>query len=113
MPISNSRSRLARTQWSWLEEALRGEKSGLFAASVRRAAQWSSLGYKAGIQSREAAYRRGWLSKKRLPRLTVCIGNITVGGTGKTPLVIRLVTDLLAKGVRPAVLLRGYKRERQ
>src|SRR5258708_2730595 len=64
-----------------------------------------------GVRGREMAYEKGLLPVKRLPRPTLCVGNITVGGTGKTPLVMRLVTDLLAKGGRPAVLLRGYKRE--
>ncbi len=108
----SSRLRLTHSKWAWLEEALRGDKPGFWASSLRRAATWSSLGYKAGVTSRETAYRRGWLQKKRLPRPTVCVGNITVGGTGKTPLVIRLAHDLLEKGLRPAVLLRGYKRER-
>ncbi len=105
--------RFNHSTWSWLEEALRGETTGLFAASVRRAAEWGSLGYQAGVNSREAAYRRGWLQKRRLPRPTVCVGNITVGGTGKTPLVIRLASDLLERGLRPAILLRGYKREKK
>ena len=96
----------------WWEEILRGQRSGLFAESVRRAAQVGSWGYKMGVRGREMAYESGLLRVKRLPRPTVCVGNITVGGTGKTPLVMRLVSDLLAKGCRPAVLLRGYKRER-
>jgi tetraacyldisaccharide 4'-kinase len=50
---------------------------------------------------------------KRLPHPTICVGNITVGGTGKTPLVMRLANDLLARGLRPAVLLRGYRREQK
>src|SRR5262249_6826402 len=72
-----------------------------------------SWGYGIGVRSREVAYEKGLLRSKRLPRPTICVGNITVGGTGKTPLVMRLVSDLLVKGCRPAVLLRGYKRERK
>jgi len=40
------------------------------------------------------------------------VGNITAGGTGKTPLVLKLCRDLQARGLKPAVLLRGYKRLR-
>lgn len=80
--------------------------------SLQRVAEWGSWGYGAGIRGRQAAYRRGWLPVNRLPRPTICVGNITVGGTGKTPLVILLAKDLMAKGLRPAVLLRGYKREK-
>jgi tetraacyldisaccharide 4'-kinase len=97
----------------WWEAVLRGERPGLLAEGVRRAARLGSWGYALGVRGREAAYQKGLLSTKRLPRPTVCVGNITVGGTGKTPLVMRLVSDLLAKGCRPAVLLRGYKRERR
>src|ERR1017187_5804553 len=96
----------------WWEQILRGERNDLLAQSIRRFAQLGSWGYAAGIRGRELAYRHGFLSVKRLPHPTICVGNITVGGTGKTPLVIRLASDLLAKGLKPAVLLRGYKREK-
>jgi tetraacyldisaccharide 4'-kinase len=97
----------------WWEEMLRGQRNGLFAESLRHAARLGSLGYKLGVRGREMAYEKGLLKAKRLPRYTICVGNITVGGTGKTPLVMRLVSDLIARGCRPAVLLRGYKRERK
>lgn len=96
----------------WWEQILRGERNDLLAHSVRRFAQLSSWGYAAGVRGRDLAYQHGLFSVKRLPHPTICIGNITVGGTGKTPLVIRLVSDLLARGLKPAVLLRGYKREK-
>jgi tetraacyldisaccharide 4'-kinase len=98
---------------SWWEETLRGQRTGLLAESLRHAARLGSWGYRMGIRGREVAYESGLLAIKRLPRPTICVGNITVGGTGKTPLVMRLVTDLLAKGCRPAILLRGYKREQK
>lgn len=100
-----------KDQMPWWEQVLRGEKDGLLAGSIRKIARLGSLGYGAGVKGRDLAYKRGWLEVKRLPQPTVCIGNITVGGTGKTPLVIRLANDLMARGLRPAVLLRGYKRE--
>jgi len=90
---------------------LRGQRGGILAESLRRAARVGSWGYGIGVRGREVAYESGLLRVKRLPRPTICVGNITVGGTGKTPLVMRLVNDLLAKGCHPAVLLRGYKRE--
>jgi tetraacyldisaccharide 4'-kinase len=101
----------AASTLSWWEEMLRGQRNGLLADSLRRAARLGSWGYGLGVRGREVAYEKGLLRVKRLPRPTICVGNITVGGTGKTPLVMRLVSDLLAKGCRPAVLLRGYKRE--
>lgn len=55
-------------------------------------------------------YRQGWLATSRLPCRVVSVGNVTVGGTGKTPVVILLVEWLQAQGRRVAVLSRGYKR---
>jgi tetraacyldisaccharide 4'-kinase len=96
----------------WWEEVLRGHRQDLLSQSLRRVAKLGSWGFAAGIKGRDLAYRHGLFKVKRLPQPTICIGNITVGGTGKTPLVIRLAKDLLAQGLHPAVLLRGYKRER-
>lgn len=95
----------------WWVDILRGRKQGIMAGSLRHAARLASLGFSAGVHGRTLAYRKGWLKTHRLPRPTLCVGNITTGGTGKTPLVIRLATDLMALGLRPAVLLRGYARE--
>ena len=61
---------------------------------------------------RHAAYRRGWLKTRRLNRPVVSVGNLSVGGTGKTPLVILMARTLLASGHRPCILTRGYGRRR-
>ena len=66
--------------------------------------------YRGVISARLAAYRRGWLKTSRLQVPVVSVGNLTLGGTGKTPTVIALVRDLVRRGRHPAVLTRGYGR---
>lgn len=57
---------------------------------------------------RKKAYQRGWFRSEKLPVPVIVVGNISVGGTGKTPLVIRLVEILRQEGYHPGVLSRGY-----
>jgi tetraacyldisaccharide 4'-kinase len=57
---------------------------------------------------RASAYRRGWLASDQLPVPVISVGNLTMGGTGKTPLVMAVARILLDAGRRPAVVSRGY-----
>lgn len=57
---------------------------------------------------RRQAYRLGWLNSRRLQVPVIVVGNISVGGTGKTPLIIWLARKLVAMGHRPGIILRGY-----
>jgi tetraacyldisaccharide 4'-kinase len=59
---------------------------------------------------RRMLYRSGVLPVQRLPVPVVVIGNITVGGSGKTPLVAALARALAARGWRPGIVSRGYGR---
>ena len=63
------------------------------------------------VRIRRMAYQRGWLPQRHLPKPVVSIGNVTVGGTGKTPFVIWLAQQLHTKGKRVAILSRGYGRQ--
>jgi tetraacyldisaccharide 4'-kinase len=67
-----------------------------------------SYPYNWGHQGRLQAYRRGWATVRRLPCRVVSIGNLTVGGTGKTPIVESVARFLQQEGLRVGVLSRGY-----
>jgi tetraacyldisaccharide 4'-kinase len=58
--------------------------------------------------TRRAAYRRGWLPVHGLPLPSVGVGNLTVGGSGKTPLAIWIARHYARRGLVPGILLRGY-----
>jgi tetraacyldisaccharide 4'-kinase len=60
------------------------------------------------VRFRVALYRAGWLPVRRLSCPVIVVGNITVGGTGKTPLVLWLYRWLEEQGWRPGVITRGY-----
>jgi tetraacyldisaccharide 4'-kinase len=70
-----------------------------------------SLGYGIGSYFRLAAYSKGYVKRVRLPVPVVSIGNITCGGTGKTPMAIDVTRRLIAAGYKVAVLSRGYARK--
>ena len=83
---------------------------------------WRRTKPPAWLQALVPIYRLGFLLDRKFnsarqppglhDRAIVVVGNITVGGSGKTPLVIRLCRILLAAGLRPAVVSRGYGRKR-
>jgi tetraacyldisaccharide 4'-kinase len=69
-----------------------------------------SIAYATGVRTRNRLYSAGLLPTKRLPRAVVSVGNLTVGGTGKTPTALWLAQQLIGKGYRVAILTRGYGR---
>lgn len=73
--------------------------------------RWCALPYGAVAGARRIGYQRGWLPQHRLPKPVISVGNMTVGGTGKTPLVMWLASRLNEQGKRVAILSRGYGRQ--
>lgn len=67
-----------------------------------------SILYGALVGGRNVLYDRGHMKRHQLPRPVISIGNITVGGTGKTPLTIRIAEMVQSMGFRPAIVSRGY-----
>jgi tetraacyldisaccharide 4'-kinase len=68
----------------------------------------AELAYRLAVGLRNTGYDAGLLRPRTSPLPAVSVGNLTVGGTGKTPVSAWIVGRLLALGARPAVLLRGY-----
>ncbi len=69
--------------------------------------------YQCLIRSRTWLYEHGWIPRHRLPRPVVSVGNLTVGGTGKTPVAMWVANVLVARGKKVAILSRGYRRTRR
>lgn len=64
------------------------------------------------VRWRHEFYARGLLKPKRLKATVISVGNLTVGGTGKTPMVLWLAEKFLAEGKKVAILSRGYRGSR-
>jgi tetraacyldisaccharide 4'-kinase len=68
-----------------------------------------SVVYGGYVRMRAWLHEQGWLKQKRLNARVISVGNLTVGGTGKTPMVLWLAEKFLAEGKRVAILSRGYR----
>lgn len=66
--------------------------------------------YGAAMKARRGLYRRGWLRAQNLGVPVISVGNLTMGGTGKTPLVEWIAAKLAAENRRVCILTRGYGR---
>lgn len=93
----------------YLFSVISDERRGPDAALLRGALAGLACAYTAGLKLYLFPYRTGLRKQARLPCPVISIGNISVGGTGKTPLVQRVCEFLTARGVKVCVLSRGYR----
>jgi tetraacyldisaccharide 4'-kinase len=77
-------------------------------ASVLQPLSWL---YGTAVSARRVAYRWGWLRSQAVGRPVMVVGNLTVGGTGKTPLTIWLAHQLRQRGLEVGLVSRGYGRQ--
>jgi tetraacyldisaccharide 4'-kinase len=93
----------------WGADVIFGRARGFRAAMTRFLMSGLSWVFRALVQLRIARYRTGWKPQAYLGAQVVSIGNLTVGGTGKTPVVELLAKSLRDRGRKVAILSRGYK----
>ena len=93
----------------WATDVIFGRARGFWPTVMRIVLRGFSWLYRFGVRLRLRLYRKGWLEQSSLGTMVVSIGNITVGGTGKTPVVERIARELAGRGRRVAILSRGYK----
>jgi tetraacyldisaccharide 4'-kinase len=94
-------------EWHYPPPLARGEKPRM----EQRLLSWlAPLSWIYGwvVDLRSSAYRNGWLEALAAPIPVISVGNLTTGGTGKTPIVIALAAGLVKAGKRVVVLSRGY-----
>ncbi len=86
----------------WLWTSRRTSARAARALLVPASGLWSL-----GMRVRRTAYRHGWLAAQQLPLPSVAVGNLSVGGSGKTPIAGWVASFLADQGHHPAILLRG------
>jgi tetraacyldisaccharide 4'-kinase len=93
-----------------IHDLLSGRRGGLSSLLARSALRLAEPFYRALVIGRNRLYDIGILRAHELPVPVVSVGNITAGGTGKTPIVQWLAAELRSRGMHPAILMRGYAR---
>ncbi len=102
------RNRLNRFE-QFTVDVIYGRRSGWSAAAYSLFLQFNSFLYSGIVQARVWLYKKRILHDQPLGCLVVVVGNLTVGGTGKTPVVEKFARSLTERGRRVAILSRGYK----
>jgi len=88
-----------------------GSDTGVAATVARGILAGIAVPYGLAVACRNAAYDRRWLPIGKAGVPVISVGNLTLGGTGKTPLVAWVARAVAAAGLRPAIVSRGYAAE--
>lgn len=91
-------------RWLWTSRRIDAVLARL--ALLPLAAVW-----RAGMGLRNLAFERGWIAGRALPLPAVAVGNLSVGGSGKTPIASWIAAYYASRGIVPGVLLSGYGRD--
>ena len=95
---------------SWTSDAWAGRTAG--GRTLRAALVPAALAYGAGTAVRNRLYDAGVFAAQHVPARVISVGNLTVGGTGKTPTTLWLAEQLRARGARVGIVARGYRKDR-
>ena len=104
----NRCSTIAHRVRTYVEETMRDEGDTPF-VSPGMLLLLLSKAYGVAVRVRLSGYARHWFNVRQLPCKVISIGNITVGGTGKTPMTRYMARQVQALGLKPAIVSRGYK----
>ena len=124
-PSSAARARCSRRSSWWSATSWKGPMSefgaspelrlrrvwqGEGGALIRGALSVAAGAYRGALAARDTCYAAGMFSTRRLPVPVISIGNLTLGGSGKTPLAALVANALSELGTSPAIVSRGYGR---
>jgi len=90
------------------EDLIRGKSRGIAASLARAGLGMAAVPYRIAVVARNLAFDRGWKQIHRSSIPVVSVGNLTLGGTGKTPMVEWVARWYRRRGVRVALISRGY-----
>ncbi len=93
----------------YLYQLVHGEKQGFIAALLLSVLRFMSFVYGLGVDIKLGLYKTGFLKQHKLACRVISLGNITVGGTGKTPTAQRLAAIIRDMGYQVVILNRGYR----
>ena len=93
----------------WFLDVISGRQHGLLAAVTRWGLSMLTPCYRAGVSIRNQLFDLGWKRVHHVDVQVISVGNLTTGGTGKTPMVAWLAEWFRSQGKQPCIVSRGYR----